>query len=104
MSDTARVRRAQDNGFCGMSDTANIFPWEEKMCFSLRSMSAVSDIPQKPLSWARLTQAMSDLHLFPFSKQEHRKHAECACGGKISADANNQMKPDLSPPLLQREA
>ena len=65
-------------------------------------MSDMSDIPQKPISWARLTQAMSDMHIILLSKHERRQHAEGACGGKVIADATDQMKPDLRAPLLQR--
>ena len=67
-------------------------------------MSGVSDILQKPLSWARLAQAVSDMHIFLLSKHERRQHAEGACGVKVIADATYQVKPDLRHPLLQRGA
>ena len=42
MSDTACVRRAQDNGFCVMSDTADIFSGErQNMFFSNNNVSCV---------------------------------------------------------------
>ena len=42
MSDTACVRRAQDNGFCVMSDTADIFSGErQNMFFSKNNVSCV---------------------------------------------------------------
>ena len=65
-------------------------------------MSAVLDIPQNQLSWVRLTQAASDKHIFLLSKHGRRQHAEGAFGGKVIADATNQMKPDLRLPLLQK--
>ena len=68
------------------------------MFSSPKLVSAVSDIPQKPLSWARLAQALSDMQTFPFPTT-CRQHAECARGGKIDADATDQMKLDLRFPL-----
>ena len=80
-----------------------LFLGKKQNVYFSKSVSAVSDIPQKPLSWARLTEAVSDMHIFPVPSQKHGNHAECVCCGKILADATNQMKADLPLPLLQRE-
>ena len=51
MYDNACVRRAQDNGFCGMFDTADIDLGESSILFFLsETTSDVSDVPQKPMS------------------------------------------------------
>ena len=82
-----------------------LFLGKKQYAYFSQSMSAVSDIPQKPLSWARLTQALSDMHEFLLSSHEHRQHANVlAVGGKTLADATNQTKRDLRLPLLQRLA
>ena len=47
-----------------------------------KTMSDVSDIPQKPLSWARLTQAVSDMHIFLLSTHEHLQFFVCVCVSK----------------------
>ena len=103
MSDTASVRRAQDNVFWGRAYTYDSVSEEEQNAYSSKSVSAVSEKKKKKLSWARLTEAMSDMHIFQFPNHKHGNHAEYVCCGKIPADATNQMKADLPLPLLQRE-
>ena len=86
--------------FVGCLTHLTLFWGKNKICFSPNTMSDMSDIPQKPMSWARLTQAMSDMHIFRLSKHEHRQHAEGICGGMMIAGARNHTKPDLCLLLL----
>ena len=63
--------------FVGCLTQLTLFLENNMFCFSQERMSAVSDITQKPLSWARLTQAVSDMHIFLLSTQEHLQFFVC---------------------------
>ena len=76
--------------FVGCLTQLTLFLEKNIFCFSQETMSAVLDIPQNQLSWVRLTQTVSDQHIFLLSKHGRRQHAEGAGGGKVIADATNQ--------------